>query len=56
MADLLDIIPNVLDAAHATIAMVLDTLKRAGGLLRKKQWADNWTDEAELKELLKKVA
>ena len=45
IVDLIGIIPNIVDAANATNIEVLNTLKRAGELFRKKQWADYWMTE-----------
>ena len=53
--DLLNMIPNILDAAQATNAQVLATLRHAAEIIRKKKWTDYWMSEAGQQELLQKI-
>ena len=48
-------IPNILDAAAATNAQVLGTLRHAAEIIRKKKWTDYWMSEAGQQELLQKI-
>ena len=38
IVDIIELIPNIVDAANATNGNIIATLQRAGELLRKKQW------------------
>ena len=55
ITDLIEFIPGIIDTAKSNNAQVLDTLRRAEELLRKKRWADYWMTEDGQQELLKKA-
>ena len=45
IVDIIELIPNIVDAAKSTNSEIIDILQRAGGILRKKQWAEYWITE-----------